>query len=113
MNMNYRQSWGSFSQGKTVSWDITVNVTGLEEACNEAEVFWGNFQEMTPLIGYVNTFNIDQVRTIFLEVTNSEALRILSRQGYITWVLFVAPKIAIITMKSSITMDLEGLDELA
>ena len=110
--MNYRQSWGSFSQDKMVSWDITVNVTGLEEACNEAEVFWGNFHHMTPLIGYVNMFNIDQVRTIFLEVTNSEALRILSRQGYITWVLIVAPKMASITMKSSITMDLEGLDEL-
>ena len=78
--MNYRQSWGSFSQDKMVSWDITVNVTGFEEACNEAGVFWGNFQDMTPLIGYVNMFNIDQVPTIFLEVTNSEALRILSRQ---------------------------------
>jgi hypothetical protein len=96
-----------------VSWAITVNVTGLEEACNEAEVFWGNFQDMTPLIGYVRMFNIDQVRTIFLEVTNSETLRILSRRGYITWVLIVAPKIASITMKSSITMDLEGFDELA
>ena len=91
--MNYRQSWGSFSQDKTVYWDITVNVTGLEEACNEAEVFWGNFHHMTPLIGYVNMFNIDQVRTIFLEVTNSEVLRILSRQGYITWVLIVAPRL--------------------
>ena len=48
MNMNYRQSWGGFSQDKMVSWDITVNGVGLEEACNEAEVFWGNFQEMTP-----------------------------------------------------------------
>ena len=57
-------------------------------------------------------FNIDQVPTIFLEVTNSEALRILQRQGYITWVLIVAPKIASITMNSSITMDLQGLDEL-
>ena len=75
-----------------VPWDITVNVTDLEEACNEAEVFWGNFQEMTPLMGYVNMFNVDQVRTVFLEVTNSEALRLLSRQGYITWVLIVAPK---------------------
>ena len=37
--MNYRQSWGSFSQDKMVYWDITVNVTGLEDACNEAEVF--------------------------------------------------------------------------
>jgi len=74
------------------SWDITVNVTGLEEACNEAEVFWGNFQEKTPLIGYVNMFNIDQVPTMFLEVANSEALRILQRQGYITWALIVAPK---------------------
>jgi hypothetical protein len=90
--MNYRQSWGSFSQDTMVSWDITVNVTGLEEACNEAEVFWGNFHHMTPLIGYVNMFNIDQVRTIFLEVTNSEVLRILSRQGYITWVLIVGPQ---------------------
>jgi hypothetical protein len=90
--MNYRQSWGSFSQDKMVSWGITVNVTGLEEACNEAEVLWGNFHHMTPLIGYVNMFSSDQVRTIFLEVTNSEALRILSRQGYITWVLIVAPR---------------------
>jgi len=47
-NMNYRQSWGSFSQDKMVSRDITVNVTGLEEACNKAEVFWGKFQHMTP-----------------------------------------------------------------
>ena len=92
VNMNYRQSWGSFSQDKMVSWDITVNVAGLEEAYNEAEVFWGNFQHMTPLVGYMNMFNIDQVRTIFLDVTNSEALRILSRQGYIAWVLIVAPK---------------------
>jgi hypothetical protein len=43
-----------------------------------------------------------------MEVTNSEALRILSRQGYIPWALIVAPKIASITMKSSITMDLQG-----
>ena len=90
--MNYRHSWGSFSQDNMVSWDITVNVTGLEEACNETEVFWGNFHYMTPLIGYVNMFNIDQVRTIFLEVTNSEARMISSRQGYITWVLIVAPQ---------------------
>jgi len=111
--MNYRQSWGNFSPDNMVSWDTTVNVTGLEEACNEAEAFWGNFHHMTPLIGYVNMFNIDQVRTLFLEVTNSEALRILSMQGYITWVLIVAPTMASITMKSSIAMGLEGLDELA
>ena len=67
---------------------------------------------MTPLIGYVNMFNIDQVPTIFLEVTNSEALRILQRQGYITWVLIVAPNIASTTMKNSITTGLQGLDEL-
>jgi len=45
-----------------------------------------------PLIGYVNMFSVDKDRTIFLEVNNSEALRILSRQGYITWVLIVAPQ---------------------
>ena len=50
MNTNYRQSCRSFSQDKMVSWDITVGVTGLEEACNEAEVFWGNFHHMTPLM---------------------------------------------------------------
>ena len=44
-------------------------------------MFWGNFHHMTPLIGYVNMFNTDPDRTIYLEVTNSEALRILSRQG--------------------------------
>ena len=65
------------------------------------------------MIGDVHMFNIDQVRTIFLEVTNSEVLRILSMQGYITWVLIVAPNIASITMKNSITMDLQGLEELA
>ena len=91
--MNYKQSWGSFSQDKMVSWDIIMNVTGLAEACNEAEVFWGICQDMIPLIGYVHMFNIDQVPTMFLEVTHSEALRILQkRQGYITWVLIVAPR---------------------
>ena len=84
----------------------------MGEACTEAEVFWGNFHHTTPLIGCVNMFNIDQVRTIFLEVTNSEVLRMLSRQAYITWVLIVAPNMASVTMNSSITMDLEGLDEL-
>ena len=61
------------------------------------------------MIGYVNMFNIDQARTIFLEVTNSEALRILSRQGHITWAWIVAPKIASITMKNSTPHGLAGL----
>jgi hypothetical protein len=57
-------------------------------------------------------FNIDLVKSIFLEVTNSEALRILQFQGDITWVLMVAPKLASVSLRNTINMDLEGLDEL-
>jgi hypothetical protein len=112
VNMNHRHSWGSFSQDKMVSWDITVNGKDLREACEEAELLWVNFSELNPLIGYVNMFNIDQVQSIILEVTHSEALRMLQFQGDLTWVLMVAPKLASISMKDSLTMDLQGLDDL-
>ena len=112
VNMNYRQSWGSFSQDKMVSWDITVQGTDLTQVCVAASLFWDHFKSFNPLMGYVNMFNIDMVKSIFLEVTNSECLKMLQQAGHITWCLMVAPKIASISLKDSMNLDLEGLDEL-
>ena len=75
-----------------------------------ANIVWGHFQDLNPLMTPHAMLNWDNTPWILLEVVNSQAFRVLQEWGALDWTYLVSPGMAVVCSKHQLDT-MEGLEE--
>ena len=81
------------------------------EANLVANIVWGHFQDLSPLMAPHAMLNWDNKPWILLEVVNSQAYRVLQEWGSLDWTYLVSHGMAVVRSRHQLET-MEGLEQL-
>ena len=93
-----------FSHDNMVVFDVTIQASIMEEACDVANHYWQHFLKKNELTLHGpcgQVFKYGQCPVILLEVAGTPALKGLLKADHFSWIRMVAPKIASVSFSLS------------